>query len=167
MTLALGTLVSSSLPAHGAEAIPFREIPLFIVTKSENRNHVVYALRVDERCMPLADAPIHPYWRMLEKGPQATEPLLSREERAYGVMKETVKSDVVRFTLHALPDREITVLAWRAGEACSAAAWTRISGARARVLEVHAVLTWPFGVHHLVLRGTTREGRLVEETIEP
>jgi hypothetical protein len=104
---------------------------------------------------------------MLEKGPTVTEPLLSREERAYGIARQSVSSDVVRMALRAMPDREITVMTWRSGETCAAAAWMNISGVRARLLEVHAVLTWPFGVDHLVLHGVTRDRRPLEEIVEP
>jgi hypothetical protein len=144
-----------------------REIPLFTVTKSENKNQVVYALRVDERCLPAADLPIHPYWRMLEKGPTVTEPLLAREEQAYGVARQSVSSDVVRMALRAMPDREITVITWRAGETCAAAAWMSVGGVRARLVDVHVVLSWPFGVHHIALSGVTRERRAAFEIVEP
>jgi hypothetical protein len=112
-------------------------------------------------------SPIHAYWRMLEKGPGVTEPLLPREERAYGVARQAVASDVVRMALRAMPDREITVITWRAGDICAAAAWMNISGVRARLLDVHVVLTWPFGVDHIVLNGVTRDRRPLEEIVEP
>jgi hypothetical protein len=149
-----------------ARGEPARELPLFTVTKSENKNHVVYALRLDGRCLPAGDAPVHPYWRMLEKGPGVTEPLLAREERAYGIGRQSVASDVVRMALRAVPDREITVITWRAGDTCAAAAWMTIAGTRARLVDVHVVLSWPFGVDHIVLSGVTRDRRPVEETLD-
>jgi hypothetical protein len=161
------SLASLSSPALAPAEPLAREVPLFAITKSENKNHVVYALHLDARCVPAGDTPIRPFWRMLEKGAAVVEPLLAREERAYGVARQRVSSDVVRMTLRAMPDREITVITWRAGDTCAAAAWTTVAGARARLVEVHAVLAWPFGVDHLLVRGVTREGRTVEEAVDP
>ena len=157
---------ATARPAAAAPADGLVEVPLFLVTKSENRNRVLYALRVDAKCMPVGEAPIRPYWQMFEKGANVTEPLLSREERAYG-LHQTVRSDVVRMTLNALPEREITVITWRSSGACMAAAWTTVRGERARLVDVHAVLAWPIGIDHLVVQGRTRDGRLVEEIVEP
>jgi Domain of unknown function (DUF4833) len=164
LTTTLGLAVARPAPAAPADGA--REVPLFLVTKSENKNRVVYALRVDDKCAPLGDAPVRAYWQMLEKGADVTEPLLSREERAYG-LRQSVRSDVVRMSLNALPEREITIITWRAAGACMAAAWTTVRTERARLVDVHAVLAWPFGIAHLVVQGRTRDGRLVEEIVEP
>jgi hypothetical protein len=163
----VGLLAIVAAPSLARGESVVHEVPLFTITKSENKNHVVYALRLNARCLPAGDAPIHPYWRLLEKGPFVTEPLLAREERAYGVARQSVAADVVRMALRAMPDREITVITWRAGETCAAAAWVSISGTRARLLDVHVVLTWPFGVDHIVLNGVTRDRRALEEIVEP
>jgi Domain of unknown function (DUF4833) len=164
LTASLG--LTAARPSPAAPADGPREVPLFLVTKSENRNRVLYVLRLDEKCAPVGEAPVRAYWQMLEKGVSVTEPLLSREDRAYG-LRQTLRSDVVRLSLNALPDREITVITWRAAGACMAAAWTTLRGERARLVEVHAVLSWPFGIDHVVVQGQTREGRLVEETVQP
>lgn len=74
---ALMTLVASSAGADGAGAS--RALPLFSISKSENKNQVQYAIRVDDRCEPATTAPVFAYWRMLEKGPTVTEPLLAHE----------------------------------------------------------------------------------------
>jgi hypothetical protein len=162
MTLLCVSAVAHAAPEPGAA----REIPLFAVSKSENRNFVAYALRVDERCRPIGGAPVRAYWRMLEKG-GGTEPLLAREERAYGIARQAIASDVVRLSLRAMPGREITVISWRVGDTCAAAAWTTVANVPARLLEVHAVLQWPIGVDHLVVRGVSRSGRAVEELVDP
>src|ERR1700733_7408049 len=93
---------SPRLGAHDAPQV-------FSIAKSENKNRVAYALRLDERCAPVGAAPLAPYWRMLEKGPTVTEPLLPREEQAYGIAAQSVKAGVVRVTLRALEGREIAV----------------------------------------------------------
>jgi hypothetical protein len=52
-----------------------------IIRKSSNRNQVWYAVAVDDRCAPEGPAPVHPYWRLLEQGPGATEPLRAHPAR--------------------------------------------------------------------------------------
>ena len=58
---------------------------VFFVAKSENHNEVHYGIALDATCTPAGPAPVFAYWRMRERGPLATEPLLSREVAAYGV----------------------------------------------------------------------------------
>ncbi len=75
---ALLVLLISSATSMARSDAP-RALPLFTISKSENKNQVQFAINVDERCAPIGEAPVFAYWRMLEKGPDATEPLLSRE----------------------------------------------------------------------------------------
>ena len=63
---------------------------VFYVAKSENRNQVHYGVHLDASCSPVGTAPVFPYWRMLEHGPLAAEPLLQREVDAYGVAEQHV-----------------------------------------------------------------------------
>ena len=143
-----------------------RDAPqVFSIAKSENQNRVAYALRLDSRCSPAGDAPVAPYWRMLEKGPSATEPLLAREEAAYGIASQSVNAGIVHVTLRALEGRPIAIEAHAVPGGCAATAWTRIGGVQAQLLEVFVQLSWPFGVRYIVLRGRARD-RAVEEIIE-
>src|SRR5690348_6852763 len=58
---------------------------VFYLAKSENKNQVHYAVRVDDRCRPVGAAPVYGYWRDLEVGPSATSRLLQHEQPAYGL----------------------------------------------------------------------------------
>jgi hypothetical protein len=133
--------------------------PLFSITKSENKNYVQFAEQLDATCAPVGDAPVFAYWRMLEHGPSATEPLLSLEEPAYGVASQSVTArtvgyGAVRVTLRALREAPLVVESRRgASGACEASARTPIAGAPARLFNVHAVLKWPFGVARLLVSG--------------
>jgi hypothetical protein len=63
---------------------------LFSIAKSENKNQVEYAVRVDDHCVPIPGTPIFAYWRMLEQGATKTAPLLPREIDAYGAASQLV-----------------------------------------------------------------------------
>jgi hypothetical protein len=144
------------------------EIPsLFFISKTENRNQVHFSARVDAACGPVGPAPVQAYWRMLERGPLVTEPLLPREERAYGIARQTVEGGVIRLTLRAIPTRPIVVRTWRAPDGkCLSASSTVIAGFNARLFNVHVVLKW-FGVEHLVLTGWKDDGSVVREIVVP
>jgi hypothetical protein len=145
---------------------------VFFVAKSENRNQVHYGVHLDEGCAPTTRAPVFAYWRMLERGPLATEPLLALEVRAYGVGEQRVLGREqgggrVAVALRALPARTIVVVSQAQGEACRADATTTIGGAPAALTSVYAKLGWPFGVAYLLLSGRGPDGREVRERVVP
>jgi hypothetical protein len=163
-----------ALVGRVASGEPGRDVSsVFLVAKSENKNQVHYGVHLDASCAPAGAAPVFAYWRMLEHGPLATEPLLDREVGAYGVAEQQVVErgpDGGRLTLRlrALPARPITVATRARGEACEATATMVIGGAPASLRSVYAQLRWPFGVDHLVLSGRSlADGRVVEERIVP
>jgi hypothetical protein len=149
--------------------------PLFSISKSENRNVVQFAERLDASCVPVGDAPVFAYWRMLEHGPAATEPLLAREEPAYGIASQAVvartgEGGTVRAVLRALPGAPLLVESRRSARSgeCEASARTPIGGVDARLFNVHAVLRWPFGVARLVVSGwSLADGRPVRDARTP
>jgi hypothetical protein len=167
VALALTAFVVSSVgPAFAAPSAQ-HEVSLFAVTKSQNKNRVVYALGLSDQCSPASASPVRPYWRMLERGAGVTEPLLDRERGAYGVHHQNVTQDRVKLALNALPGREIVVVTSRAGDACAASASLLMGSTWARLLSVHVVLAWPFGVDRLVIRGQLPDGRVLEEIVHP
>jgi hypothetical protein len=142
-----------------ATAASERAQPLFSIAKSENKNQVQYAVRVDEHCAPVDASPIFAYWKMFEKGPSRTEPLLPQEIDAYGIASQQVsgRSDEggsVRLVLRAVRGRPILVDTWRASSGeCQASAKVSIGGAPAYLYNVYAKLKWPLGVDYLLLQG--------------
>jgi len=144
---------------------------VFLIAKSENRNQVHYGVHLDAACAPVGPTPVFAYWRMLEQGPHATEPLLSREVGAYGFVEQRVVergADGGRVTLRlrALPARPIAIETRAHDGVCEATATTFIGGAAASLRSVYAQLRWPFGVDHLVLSGRSlADGRAVEERL--
>jgi hypothetical protein len=168
LALASGALLLAA-PARGE---PGRDVAsIFYVAKSENRNQVHYGVHLDSACAPAGPDPVYAYWRMLEHGPLATEPLLSREVGAYGFVEQHVIErgpaggrTVVR--LHALPGRPITITASSHDGRCEAVATAVIGGMPASVANVFAQLKWPFGVDYLVLRGRAlADGRALQERL--
>ncbi len=157
-------MVAAPVAAKADRTIP----SALFVSKSENKNQVHYGVYVDERCAFASASPVYAYWRMLERGPSATEPLLAREQSAYGVASQRVVGDTVTVTLRALPTRPIVVKVTRAEDGtCSAVAQTTIDGQSARLFNVHVALGF-LRVDHLLLTGwAERDGRVVRERITP
>lgn len=158
-----------ALGDNGTGAV--RSAVIFSVTKSENRNQVTYAVRLDSTCRPIGGAPVFAYWRMFERSP-SVEPLTSLEERVYGIGRQEVvdRGDerVVRIQLRAVSGREILVRAQRAGSGCSVSATTRIGVSMARLLSVHVHIAWPFGVSAIDIAGFVPPGEaVVRETLRP
>jgi len=144
------------------------EIPSALaIAKSSNRNEVHYAVRVDGACNPATQAPVHPYWRMLERSNDTTEPLSSLEERAFGIVRQEVEGDSVHFTLRGLPSRTITIRTQRAPDgSCAASATMPISGTAARVSSVWVKQSF-FGVSYVQLTGVAGDGKPVREIVKP
>src|SRR5580658_1302022 len=82
-------------------AISRERLPLFSISKSENKNQVLFEVRLDTRCRPIGDAPVVSYWRMLERSTESVEPLLSVEGRAYGIGGSKSSTEVTRAELSA------------------------------------------------------------------
>jgi len=168
-TLVLLTLVSTTALADSSSAP--RELMLFSISKSENKNQVQYAVRVDDRCQPLTAAPVFAYWRMLEKGPTITEPLIAQELDAYGIASQvatlTPEGTAVRLVLRAVRGRPIAVDVSRTSSGtCQATATLAISGTPSRLFDVYAKLKWPFGVEYLLLQGWSPDGtRVIKEKL--
>jgi len=165
----------ATVPAAAAAEKPrVNSLSLFTIGKSQNKNQVQYAIHVDGQCVPVTDAPVFAYWRMLELGLNRVEPLLPRELMAYGLASQSVTArgadgGKVRLVLEALRDRAIVVTTLRsANGACRAYATVAISGSPAHLFDVYVKLTWRLSVEYLLLRGWSTDGRrILSETVSP
>src|SRR5258708_30624688 len=66
----VSTLVLST--NSDADGIPFGtfDVPtVFFISKSDDRNRVDYAMRLDPSCDPVTAEPVFPYWRGVERSP--------------------------------------------------------------------------------------------------
>ncbi len=98
-----------------------------VIRKSSNRNQVWYAVTVDDRCTPEGPSPVHPYWRLLEQGADATEPLTQVELRYLGLERQENTGEGVTVALRAMPSRPFAIRTFRAAEGeCSSTVETRI-----------------------------------------
>jgi hypothetical protein len=167
----LASIVASGARAGATDSSEVASV--FFVAKSENKNQVHYGIRLDSRCAPIGDRPVFAYWRMFERGPGATEPLLPIELGAYGVAEQHVLSQgvaggSVRVMLGALRDRPIVIETRADRGGCTASALTNVAGAQASLWSVYVRIKWPFGVDSLTLTGrATDDARIVEEKIRP
>lgn len=163
----LGLLVGTSVALLAGSAAAADIPSAFFISKTENKNQVHFSVHVDDACAPVGPAPVHAYWQMLERGPLVTEPLLAREERAYGIERQTLEGGSIRVTLRALPSRPIVIHTWRAADGkCASSSITPISGSAARLFNIHVALDW-FRVDHLLLSGWKDDGSFVRERVEP
>ena len=172
--VALAGLLAVALqapPSLAAGDALLQDVPLFTISKSQNKNQVQFAVHLDGQCAPLGEEPVFAYWRMLEKSPVAIESLLPIEQPAYGIKVQGVTSrgaadGNVELRLRALPDRRIVVRSYRARDGCGARAEIAIEGAPANLYNVHAMLRWPFGIARIYVSGWSIEDlRLVRETV--
>jgi hypothetical protein len=145
---------------------------LFSISKSENKNEVIYAIHLDAQCAPIGDAPMFAFWRMNEKGPAVIEPLLPREERAYGIGRQRVISrgsgeSKVEVTLRALAARPIVVDIKPGAGHCEAWSTLPIGGETAYLYNVYVKLK-EFGVDYLLLSGWAMDRtRVLHERLSP
>ena len=161
----LAALVVSLFPAR-AGASQRWEIPnVLVITKSSNRNQVNYLVEVDGECVPAGSTPVRPYWRMLERGPMATEPLSKSEQRVLGVESQTVDGHRIQLALRAMPTRLITIETQRdANGRCSSSAEMTIAGTPARVAGVF-VQQKLFGIDYILLTGWRGDGAAIRERL--
>jgi len=178
--LCAALVVWAALPRAVARAAetPFERLPsapihsIFHIEKSENKNQVHYAVRVDGRCRPLRDAPVYGYWRDLEKGPRVVAPLLRREQSAYGIARQHVKPGAegggeVQLRLRAFPDRPMLIQVFGEPGQCRARAITLIRKQAAVLRSIYVEIAFLFSVEHVVVRGTrVADGVRVSERID-
>lgn len=164
-SLALAGLTLLLLSASARAAGPFELPSVLAIAKSSNRNQVNYAVEVDEACTPTGNPPVRAYWRMVERGPLATEPLSEREQRVLGIDRQGIAGNRVQFALRGMRDRVITVETQRASDGqCTASAEMTIAGVPARVASVY-VQQRLFGIAYVLVTGWSEAGSLVRERL--
>jgi len=164
----IATVALAPWPSSTASAAQLHELQsILVIAKSSNRNQVRYAALVDETCAPAGQAPVRPYWLMLERGPTSTEPLQPREDRLLGIAHQQVSGDTVQFALRGMPARAFTVHTARTTDGqCTSWVGTTIAGVPAHVTGVYAQQSL-FGVDYVQLTGHTDDGKLVSERVSP
>src|SRR4029077_1783951 len=118
---------------------PYELPSVMVISKSSNKNEVHYAAYVDADCAPATRAPIHPYWRMLERGPNVTESLSRAELAVLGIARQEVSGDAIHFVVNGLTTKTFVAHTARGeGGACTSWVSTTIAGADAKVVRIWA-----------------------------
>jgi hypothetical protein len=170
--LATATLVVAlSVLTHDASAAPRAAAGIpsaLIIAKSSNRNEVHYSVRVDETCSPSGPDPVSPYWQMLERGPDVTESLSDREQKALGLDRQEVTPDGVRISVRALPGRILTIRTWRGiDDRCASAVDMTVAGVPAHLASVYVKQKLLGGIAYVLLTGIGPDGGVVQERVVP
>ncbi|QSQ16016.1 DUF4833 domain-containing protein [Myxococcus landrumensis] len=142
----------------------------FFLSRSENRNQVHYALRLDEACRPVGTQPVFVYWRMLERGESEVEDLLGVEQPVYGLdgtqqVEATADGWKVRIRLRAFPERPIDITTTASRGPCTVQAWTKVGAHVAQLEHIFVKTSWPFSVDFVRLDGMTPDGSTVTELV--
>jgi hypothetical protein len=104
---------------------------------------------------------------MLERGPNVTETLSSRELGVLGVTSQEVLGDEVRFAVNGMPSKTFVAhIARDADRTCTSWVDTTIGGTQARLVSIHVKERF-LGVDYVLLTGRTQSGRIVEERVHP
>jgi hypothetical protein len=144
---------------------------LFHIAKSENKNQVHYAVKVDAACKPVGERPVYGYWRELERGPKVTSPLLDHEQRAYGVneprsIKRLASSAEILVSLRAFPERPLIIQVFQAESRCVARTVTQIQKQSALLQSIYIDLGFLFSVNYALLTGVrVQDGQRVQEKV--
>lgn len=102
-TISICLLILFTSPLHSWG----KELDLFFIQRSKNKNEVHYLLKVDENCKIVADEPVSGIWKMLEDGPNETKALSMFDRMAYSAENQEVVDNWVHFNLKALETRPI------------------------------------------------------------
>ena len=170
--IALALVLLASSPGARATKPAFTILgSVFFIAKSENKNQVHYAVKLDDRCRPVGTAPLYGYWREQEKGPRITSPLLKHEQSAYGLteprwIKARDQGGEIRIGLRGFPDRPLTIDTYMSDAQCRARARTTIAGQDAVLSSIFVQIGFLFSIEYVLLRGTRlADGKPVQEKV--
>lgn len=124
-----------------AEAVSFGPHDVhsaFHVAKSENKNEVHYAVRLDAACRPQGKTPVFAYWRRLKKGLRVDEPLTGPGVRVYGASGEqtvtaTATGGRVKMYVKALKELPVDIQVDKGKTGCVAVPHVKLKGEYARL----------------------------------
>ncbi len=158
-------LFAFSAASYADQAI---SLDLFYIERNKNKNLVQYSIFVDrETCQPIKSEAVHVFWKMLEKGQNVTEELLSHEQPAYGVYAQKKVGRDLEITLNAMKERSIAIKTSKKGNSCKANAYTSIKGNTSRLSSIYIfakkrLFLWPV-VQWIKVRGVINDMPVVEK----
>lgn len=147
---------------------PFDVKTVFAIGKSDDGNQVQYALKLNSACHPVGNQPTFGYWREYDRHERLL-PMGLLDQIGYGIAHQKVTGQHVFIALNPAAGREIEIIAAaNADGTCHAAAFTTISGKRARLTLIFLQLSGPLSVKWVELRGVDDEtGAALVERVKP
>lgn len=159
--LAALAIIAPAAPAL-ADEIAFGShdiVTTFFISKSDDKNHVDYGMRLDENCAPVGDDPVFPYWREFEKAPPVrTHGLSLLDKIPYGISSQkTLKRGATGaehvITLKQLPNPIYITTKKETDGRCSALTRATVGGSMAQLRSVFAKLAGFASVDYIDLFG--------------
>jgi hypothetical protein len=129
--------LSFTLPSR-ANDIP----SVFYVSKNDNGNQIHYGIRLNKNCSPEGNKSVYVYWIRENR---TTGNLLSLEEPAYGIARQSVSGEDVEVMLQFFQDRGIKKpIVLRTSKlnngTCQTKAFTTINGSQKQLANIHIFL---------------------------
>ena len=148
---------------------------LFFISKSDDRNRVDYAIRLDARCVPYGEEPVFPYWREFEPPPPVRIKTMSAFSKlGYGiatqkmVRRSATGGDVVIKLKQVGRAISITTSKGANGR-CSALVRMKVASIEnAQLLSIFVKLSGPLSVSYIDIKGKNlATGKPVGERLKP
>jgi hypothetical protein len=168
--LLLATLGAATAWADGVEFGAKDVRTVFFLSPSDLTSRLDYGLKLDDKCAPVSDEPLFPYWHEPEANKTAT--LKFFEYPAYGVQEQKIKKlpgrTELAVKLKALPRQIVITIEPSAEGRCNATARTLI-GAQTDVelLSVYIKVKPVWRVDFIEIRGRTADGKGLTERVAP
>ena len=160
--------------AHDVPFGPHDVRSVFYVAKSENRNQVHYAARLDGACRPQGKQPVFAYWRRVRPtGGVFDAPLTGMGQMVYGASDDQVvdvgsNGGRIQMYVKALERLRIEVGIHKASTGCTATSLTTLRGVRVRLTHAFVQLgAMGLRVRWVDVFGRDAGGAQIRERMEP
>jgi hypothetical protein len=173
--LAFAAVLAPAAPAQASE-ITFGSHDIqttFFISKSDDRNRVDYAMRLDANCAPYGEEAVFAYWRVFEGSPPVRLKELSFMDKIpYGISEQRALSRTATGGEYSLRlkqfDRPIVITTKKeANGSCSAITRSTINGSQVQLISVFAQLAGFASVDYIdVLGKNLQSGAAVSERIK-
>jgi len=146
---------------------------LFSIGKSDDRNRVDYAMRLDANCSPAGEDPVFPYWREFERSPPVrTKSMGMFSKMGYGISTQKTLRRTPTGSEHAIRLKQVERVLYitttkGADGRCSALVRTKISGIDyAELRSIYVKLSGPLSVAYIDIQGKNLStGQRLEERL--
>ncbi len=154
---------------------PFDVQTAFYISKSNDRDRVDYAMRLDQHCIPIGDTSMFPYWRELEHAPPVrSHPLSFIQYMAYGLSEQQLlarseSGGRYRVNLKQVDRPVLIVTAKDTERHCTTTAFARIHGVpNAKLDHIFVKVAGPMSVDYVDVYGSDpKTGAVLVERIQP